>query len=653
MGGMRLPAPARARPDVAPLEAAAALDPAATARDTGATIRLFATIAVPVLALAMWAVSLRGVDLSRMNDLGLISVLPIPALLAMAALAANFWLLIRRPDVSMLALTLQLVPLMLIIYGTPPILEDAPRFTVAWRHAGVTDHIMRTGEIDPRIDAYFNWPGFFALGALLASAGGLSSPVPLMEWTPFVSNLLYVLPLLLLFRAASGDMRVAFAGAWLFVATNWIGQDYFSPQGFVYLLYLTLLAVVIAWLWRERPSLAWLTLPRVGASPPGRAVSALRRFLTEPGEVAAGEREGIAAHTRPALLVIVLILFVVIVGSHQLTPFAVLGGMTALVIMDRVVPRGLPVLMAAVIGGWLIYMAVTWLTGHFGALTEDLGNVGGVIGENVSGRLQGSFEHAIVLRLRILVTLAVWGLAFLGALLRLRGGYRDIAMGALAVVPFALLGAQGYGGEILLRVYLFALPFVCFFIAAGVAVRRGVSSWLRTGVMTALSVVLVGALVITRYGNERMDWMAPEDVATVEQLYRIAPQQSRVVAVTNNLPWKAEGYATYDWAIVAGPDVAAALDVDEIELVMRERPKSATRNTRRPEADEVGAYLIVTRSQRAFAELFAGIPPARWAQFEAGLRRSERFREVYRNGSSAIYVLADQPGVAEGSSLGD
>jgi hypothetical protein len=413
---------------------------------------------------------------------------------------------------------------------------------------------------------------------------------------------------------------------------------------------LTLLAVVIAWLWRERPSLKWLQLPRFGASPPGRALGALRRFLTEPGHVPAGEREGMAAHARPALLVVVLILFVVLVGSHQLTPFAVLGGATALVIMDRVVPRGLPVLMAAIIGAWLNYMAITWLTGHFGALTEDFGNVGGVIGENVSGRLQGSAEHALVLRIRILLTVAVWGLAFIGALLRLRAGYRDVAMGALAVVPFALLGAQGYGGEILLRVYLFALPFVCFFIAAGVAVRRGTSSWIRTGVMAVLSVVLVGGLVITRYGNERMDWMSPEDVATVEQLYRIAPEQSRLVSVTNNLPWKAQGYATYEWAIVAGPDVVAALDVAEIERVMRERPKSRTRNARRPEVDEARAYLVVTRSQRAFAELFAGIPPARWEQFEATLRRSERFREVYRNGSSAIYVLTDQPGLVGTSS---
>ena len=43
------------------------------------------------------------------------------------------------------------------------------------------------------------------------------------------------------------DGRAVWAGVWIFFATNWVGQDYFSPQGLVYALYLVVLAILLTW----------------------------------------------------------------------------------------------------------------------------------------------------------------------------------------------------------------------------------------------------------------------------------------------------------------------------------------------------------------------------------------------------------------------
>ena len=33
----------------------------------------------------------------------------------------------------------------------------------------------------------------------------------------------------------------------MFVLSGWVGQDYFSPQGFTYLLYLAFVAILLVW----------------------------------------------------------------------------------------------------------------------------------------------------------------------------------------------------------------------------------------------------------------------------------------------------------------------------------------------------------------------------------------------------------------------
>src|SRR5439155_2006425 len=105
------------------------------------------------------------------------------------------------------------------------------------------------------LSVYNDWPGFFALGALLTKAAGLRSAVEFAGWAPVFFNLAFVVGPYLLFRSFTRDRRLLWVAIWLFVLTNWIGQDYFSPQAMSYFFYLVLIGVCVG-CFRRRATIA-------------------------------------------------------------------------------------------------------------------------------------------------------------------------------------------------------------------------------------------------------------------------------------------------------------------------------------------------------------------------------------------------------------
>ena len=157
-----------------------------------------------------------------------------------------------------------------MLHGATSLIDEEPAFNVVWRHAGVTDYVMTTGTVNPDIDAYFNWPGFFILAALVTRTAGLDSALGLSGWAPVVFELLYLPALVVISRAFTADRRLAWVAVWLFYMTNWVGQDYLSPQAMGYLLYLAMVAVILTTLSRRAAARA-RRLARAGYAPAAAA----------------------------------------------------------------------------------------------------------------------------------------------------------------------------------------------------------------------------------------------------------------------------------------------------------------------------------------------------------------------------------------------
>jgi hypothetical protein len=589
-----------------------------------ARLRAAASLVPLAVALGLWALALPNIDTTRMTDMGLISVLPPQVPLAIVLIVASAAWHLRRDTLSVPFLTLHLVALVFLLYAIPTIIEAQPRFAATYIHVGIVEYISRTSSVAPGLEARFDWPGFFILGAFLSQASGFRSAMDLAGWAPVYLNLMYLAPLALIFRSITHDMRLVWAGLWLFELTNWVGQDYFSPQGLNYFLFLAIVGLVVTYFRRGKPVSprfgAWLRARRRGAS-----LLTWLYSLATPEQMPAQE---LSPRQQAGLATAIVVVFAFVAFSHQLTPFFTVAALVALVAFNRIRLRGLPILLGVMAVLWVSYMTVPYLSGHVAQLFSEFGQVSGSVGANVTGRLAGSPGHQLVVKLGIVFSASIWIAAAIGFLIRFRDGRRDLSMVLLAAAPVPLVAVQAYGGEMVLRLYLFSLPFMAI-LAAGIVYGRPqtLPSKVRTcGVIAACAAITLGFLA-TRYGNERMDIMTTLEVQGVQELYKIAPHGSLLVSTDGDLPWRFQDFEQYQY-LSETDDILLGGSHDLATLMRREgRPHS---------------YIVLTSSEQAAAELFSGLSQTTWDSFVEQLRASPEFQLVYQNADTKIFELLPQ-----------
>jgi hypothetical protein len=567
-----------------------------------------------------WALSLNKLRLGQMNDLGLISVMPKLTLGCLGLLAISFALHLRRRD--QLVLVAHLLVLIVCLYGITEFIEPLPRFSSVYKHVGIIQVLQLHSSIDPHIDAYFNWPGFFAFGDLLVKLTGWKSALSFAAWGPLLYNLLYLPPLLVIFSWATDDVRLKWLAAWFFFTANWVGQDYISPQGTAFLLWLAILALLLRYF---TPS------PRLID-----AASNLRATLRDFG-VRALQRRGTllkaeSGWREAGVLVLVLVLYGAIVAGHQLTPVPAILAILALTVFAGLNTRALPVLAILGLAAWIFFMATVYLEGNIQQLLGPLGSAGSNISTSVASRVGGSAQHEVIVKANIVFSAAIWALATLGFLRRLRQGRLELAYVLIGISPFVLPVVQPYGGEIFLRVFLFALPAAAFFAASlffpGDRLGR---RWLTT---LALALVLCAVLFgfqYPRYGNERFANFTHADAAAVAALYRLAPTGSVLAPGADDLPWQYKDYDAYDYS--PGMDAlpnwtsahpsATVLVAQTLRLLRKQK-----RNL----------YLIFTPSEEIYAESFEGVPDV-LPKVVALLKHEPDARLLYNRYGAQIFVL--------------
>jgi len=436
-------------------------------------------------------------------------------------------------------------------------------------------------------------------------------------WAPLGINLLLLAPLLALARRLTSQPRQAWAGVWLFYLTSWVGQDYLAPQAYAFLLLVTLVACLLSafsgWAWPTGSNRFTRFLAR----------SVTRLDPTVPHQGMSSPPPADAA----ILLVTSVGLLLAMTASHQLTPFAAIPILAVFLLSGRLRMPSLPILAAVLAFGWLVFVARDFFDGHLTQLFGSFGDVEAHTLGAVSQRVAGSDPHVLVVYIRLAEVAVVWLLAAMGAFLahRRRSAWLTAALGALA--PLLLIPGQAYGGELLLRLYLFSLPFAaCLAVLTLMPDRRGGPGWRRALALLAMGSVLATATVVTRYGNDSMEKFTPDEVALVNQLYATAPQGSILIEAVRNTPWQFQKYADYDYRalLAAQPKPGAGpLTCDQSNSIAR----------------QFGAYLIITTSQKQAADLLETTPSGDLDRFIATCGSSPGWSKLFENAGGVVFHI--------------
>jgi len=604
-------------------------------------IRLAWTVPAAGLLAALAGAGLSGwaavnAPLDELGDLGLAAVLG-PAYwagLVLLNVAFGIGLFAARPRTWLL--TLATGGLVLAVYGAAALASPIPRGQVAWRHLGIVDNLITTGHPDRAIDAYFSWPGFFALAASFFQGTGLP-PIEVIRWAPVWNTVLWLLALGVLMRQLTGRARLAWLAVWLFAAADWIDQDYFSPQAIAFLLLVVVYAVVLH-RFRAEPGLGLRAALRAGGGADADAAAAGRAATLWDGARrwwAARKPVGddlVPSWQRAALLLALATLAAAMVVSHQLTPFALAAGLAVLAIAGCTSAPRLPLVVGLLTVAWLVYVAVPYLVGHPPGVGA--GDVRTLATTNVLDRLRGTPGHLTIQGTRLVVTAAIVGLAVWGVLRarragKLLGGHASgRAAVALAAGPVLLAPLQSYGGEMLLRVTLYCLPLVAFFAAISLLPRPGVPGWARRVAIVAVCTLLAAGAVTSRYGNAAFDMFRPDEIRAADVLYEYANPGDVLLAGARATPWRYRDYGEY--RTVTLEDLC--IGVDTQTCFQRVRSTVYRASTGR-------GLLLVTRSNGVSLDATGQLPAEQLAEFEGMLLTRPGVRILWQTADARIYEL--------------
>lgn len=538
------------------------------------------------LVLALGMLSLLRSSVDDIGEYGLIHALGPGYFVALALLSVSFVAYLRRASAAPLLGALHLAVLVVLVDGAAFLVEGEPRFPVTYVHAGFAEAIMRSGETFPMLDARFSWPGFFAMFGYLSEAAGLSDTMPLAVWFPFVIKALWLAAMWVVLRWLFRDVAVCWLALWIFELIEWSGQYYYSPQALGVFTYLVCVAVLV-----------------VAMDPAKRS--------------GPGSRAAVA---------VAVVSFAALVVSHQLTPFMVLSAAGLLGVLGLTRARSLWVVFAVLFIVWFSFGTTDYWVGHIHGLLSDAGQVSNTLDDNVGERLAGSASHQRIIYSRMAVSGIAAGLAGLGVLLAWYRKSLDARVIVLGAAPVGALLFQSYGGEGLIRVFLFMLPLLAGSAAFLLLSARGpVTRRLSLAGTALLLVALVPVSMVAKYGAESFE--------------SVSASERRVAAWVHD---RAE-----DGDLVASIAPAGYLrerrvgEVDYVPALDRFQTGNLT-DVRQLMAEHGGqSFLVVSQSQYAYGHQVSGLPAGWETDLLADLDADQDFRLMYLDGSTRVYLLTE------------
>jgi hypothetical protein len=596
---------------------------AAPTDGTNSSWRICALAAPAIAALILWRLSLLHINVSNLGDYGLPPALPIAWYVALVLAIVGTVTAATMRRTSGLIMVASIVVVAIILYGTVPVLSAQPHYAWVYKHIGVVRYLEAHEKVNPSIDIYNRWPGFFALGAMFSTVGGSPNPETYASWAELFFLLLDVFLLMAAVKAITRDLRIAVGAALFFILANWVGQTYYSPQAFAFVLGLALITIMFR------------QLRVTGSTYSGR----LTRLIERLGHVSQlpVPTDDTARWPHWAAITAVLGLDAIIVASHQLTPYMLLIGIALLMLCGIVRPWWVLVGMGV--------MTLAYLAANFHFIQH---NYGVFSSFDPFNNAQDSTTPEVPLAgkvfntdVELLLIAALWlgALCSMARLLRRGLLARALPFVVLAVSPFVVIFGQNYGGEVSLRIILFSSPWCAALIAwALTTVDRRRLKW---AMMTFLALLFAALFVPSFLGQEELNIISPAEVRASEWFYYHAPRRTVLVLAAPGFPYRYGG--TYSEFKGPEGDANPNLVTSAIFQSRQLGPSYVPRVARKIEEYSKHGYIVFTKDETAYAQVMGLTPTGALAQLEAAVAQSPQFRLWYANSDAQIYELVVRP----------
>jgi hypothetical protein len=575
-------------------------------------------VLLSALAIILWHFSLKHIHPYRSPTIGLVKQLDAFWWLAAGLAAVAIVLELRRQKPRVLTMCASLFALALILHGTLPATESVPRFSTAYDIAGFSQLIGSTGHTLPRIDARMSWPAMFAAVGMAARAMDVST-LWFLRWCPLVLNLAYLIPLKSIANTCLRNPRAQWAACGLFLASNWIDQDYFSPQGLNLFLFLVAVAIVIR-VFANGGSLPWPVTDIVRTRVWDRAKRLVIRVARLPYNVQPSERGEVATTTgyRVAMLAVLLVTITASAVSHQITPAAMCLVFFGLMLTGRTGLRMLWLFTAVLVWAWLSWEGHTYWAGHLSKVFGSAGQFGSTLNSTVGSRLQSTLSgRKLVQDGRLLAAAITLGGAAIGFWAVWRRGRSLWTPAIVAIAPVAVAGAVSYGGEVALRVLLFSLaPFAI--ITAGLIDTATIKKWSAL-LLAAIAAALLILFPLARYGNESFEAIAPNDLAAATWIHAHVGSGAIIFVANRDEPLNYTGDGSYKTIELGG---LLAIDGQELGGYLP--------FTKHP------TYVFLTRSQNNYGVDFDGFQAGWLNHFKQELLSTGYVTVVYHSATATV-----------------
>jgi hypothetical protein len=452
---------------------------------------------------------------------------------------------------------------------------------------GIVDYILRHGSVDPTITAsaiYHNWPGFFAASSLLAALAGREDLLTIASWAPLVFNLINLVALRFMLRGLTQNERLVWLSLWLFFLINWVGQDYFSPQAMVFVLYLLCIGLLI---------------------------------------------RGITRLWQAALFVLFA---TVIAASHQITPVVLILAVTTLVVLKRTPGWYLPIITIILTLAWALTAARPYASAHLPDLIETFGQPLENANANLEKATMANAAQALVVWGGRSVVVVSASVAVVGVWRCWRARTLQVNAAILMAVPALLVVITGFGGEVLFRAFLFAAPFIAFNAATAIIPhvdrRFGARATVATAVLTA---VLLPGFLLGYYGKERQNYFTQAEVQAATWVSEHARPGSLLVEGSRNYPNQFRNYENFTYVPIdrEPPESWRPIVADPAGVLSEWL--SDPRYT--------DSYVLITRSQEIEVDTQGPMPAGSLQAIESALRRSPEFQVAVDTGDATVFVL--------------